>query len=80
MLISQLFSSNVGRRNFGVVKPSRVRIGIDLSLLLNEMPAAKFASEGQQRTVALALKLGQARLFLEARGSTPDHADRRCFW
>lgn len=43
----------------------------DLSLLLNEMPAAKFASEGQQRTVALALKLGQARLFLEARDQPP---------
>jgi DNA replication and repair protein RecF len=36
----------------------------DLGLLLHGRPAAKFASEGQQRTVALSLKIGQARLFL----------------
>ncbi|MEM7010905.1 MAG: DNA replication and repair protein RecF [Verrucomicrobiota bacterium] len=35
----------------------------DFQLNLNGMPAGQFASEGQQRTVALALKLGQARLF-----------------
>lgn len=35
------------------------------------MPAAKFASEGQQRTLALALKLGQTRLFLDARDQPP---------
>jgi DNA replication and repair protein RecF len=35
----------------------------EISLLVNEMPAAQFASEGQQRTVALALKIAQARLF-----------------
>lgn len=43
----------------------------DLLLELNGMPAAKFASEGQQRTVALALKLGQTRLFLDARDDPP---------
>lgn len=43
----------------------------DLALLLNGMPAAKFASEGQQRTVALALKLGQTNLFLETRQEAP---------
>jgi DNA replication and repair protein RecF len=43
----------------------------DLVLALNGMPAAKFASEGQQRTVALALKLGQTRLFLETRREAP---------
>ncbi|MEM6915933.1 MAG: DNA replication and repair protein RecF [Verrucomicrobiota bacterium] len=43
----------------------------DLSLLLNGMPASKFASEGQQRTVALALKLGQTHLFLETRSQSP---------
>ncbi|HQZ29871.1 MAG: DNA replication and repair protein RecF [Verrucomicrobiales bacterium] len=43
----------------------------DLRLDLNGMPAAKFASEGQQRTVALALKLGQTNLFFEARGEAP---------
>jgi DNA replication and repair protein RecF len=39
----------------------------DLALRLHGMPAAEFASEGQQRTIALALKLAQGRL-LEYRG------------
>jgi DNA replication and repair protein RecF len=43
----------------------------DLALLLNGMPSAKFASEGQQRTVALALKLGQTNLVLETRQEAP---------
>lgn len=43
----------------------------DLTLQINDRPAAKFASEGQQRTVALALKLGQARLFLKTRREAP---------
>lgn len=43
----------------------------ELALLLQDKPAAKFASEGQQRTVALALKLGQANLFLETRQEPP---------
>ncbi len=43
----------------------------DLLLQLNGMPAAQFASEGQQRTVALALKLGQARLFRERTEESP---------
>ncbi len=43
----------------------------DLLLRLNDKPAAKFASEGQQRTVALALKLGQANLFLQSRPEPP---------
>jgi len=43
----------------------------DVTLMLNGMPAAQFASEGQQRTLALALKLGQARLFRERSGAFP---------
>ncbi len=43
----------------------------DLELRINGMPAAKFASEGQQRTLALALKLAQARLFVEQGGAPP---------
>jgi DNA replication and repair protein RecF len=39
----------------------------DLALRLRGMPAADFASEGQQRTIALALKLAQGKL-LESRG------------
>ena len=42
----------------------------DLSLRLHGMPAADFASEGQQRTLALALKLAQGEL-LEARSGKP---------
>ncbi len=43
----------------------------DLSLSINDLPAAKYASEGQQRTLALALKLAQSRLFLEKRSRPP---------
>ncbi|HEX8678880.1 MAG TPA: DNA replication and repair protein RecF [Chthoniobacterales bacterium] len=43
----------------------------DLTLLVNEMAAAQFASEGQQRTVALALKIAQARAFTAEQGTTP---------
>ncbi len=43
----------------------------DLSLAINGLSAAKFASEGQQRTVALALKLAQSRLFFERRRRAP---------
>jgi DNA replication and repair protein RecF len=42
----------------------------DLDLRLHGMPASEFASEGQQRTLALALKLGQGKL-LETRGGKP---------
>ena len=42
----------------------------DLALRLHGMPAADFASEGQQRTLALALKLAQGKL-LESRGGKP---------
>lgn len=42
----------------------------DLLLRLHGMPAADFASEGQQRTIALALKLAQGRL-LESCGGRP---------
>jgi DNA replication and repair protein RecF len=41
----------------------------DVQLRLHGMPAAEFASEGQQRTIALALKLAQGAL-LEAQGGT----------
>jgi len=39
----------------------------ELRLVVNGLPAGDFASEGQQRTLALALKLAQGRV-LEARG------------
>jgi DNA replication and repair protein RecF len=42
----------------------------DVDLFVDGMPAPNFASEGQQRTLALALKIAQARVFA-AEGTTP---------
>jgi len=43
----------------------------DFSSALDGLPAGTFASEGQQRTIALALKLAQATLLREARQQAP---------
>jgi len=43
----------------------------ELELRLHGMPASDFASEGQQRTLALALKLAQGRLLEEHSGKAP---------
>ena len=43
----------------------------DLKLAINGMPAADFASEGQQRTIALALKLAQGEALKAEAGKTP---------
>lgn len=43
----------------------------DLGLRLHGMPAADYASEGQQRTLALALKLAQGALLEQRTGKTP---------
>lgn len=43
----------------------------DVSLSLNGLAAAQYASEGQQRTLALALKLAQARLLEHLGGRAP---------
>lgn len=43
----------------------------DFTAGLNGLPAARFASEGQQRTIALALKLAQASILREKRGAHP---------
>ena len=43
----------------------------DLALRIHDMPANEFASEGQQRTLALALKLGQGHLLAEHHGAQP---------
>ena len=43
----------------------------DVSLRLHGMPAGEYASEGQQRTIALALKLAQGRLLAELGGKAP---------
>ena len=43
----------------------------ELGLLLNDQPAAKFASEGQKRSIALALKMAQAEFLTGIHGSPP---------
>lgn len=43
----------------------------DLLLEVQAMAAAQFASEGQQRTIALALKLAQAHILAEEAGNPP---------
>jgi DNA replication and repair protein RecF len=43
----------------------------DLELLLNEKSAAQFGSEGQKRTLAIALKMAQAEYLTGIHGSAP---------
>ncbi len=43
----------------------------DLNLLLNNQPAAQFASEGQKRTLAIALKMAQAEYLSGLMGTPP---------
>jgi len=43
----------------------------DIRLTINGMAAADFASEGQQRTMALALKLAQGEILQNEAGKTP---------
>lgn len=43
----------------------------DIELLMNGKPASQFASEGQQRTIALALKIAQAAMFNREDGAAP---------
>ena len=43
----------------------------DIELLIQEKKAPQYASEGQQRTVALALKIAQAQLFAIEEGAPP---------
>jgi DNA replication and repair protein RecF len=42
-----------------------------LQLLLNEKSAAQFGSEGQKRTLAIALKMAQAEYLTGIHGSAP---------
>jgi DNA replication and repair protein RecF len=43
----------------------------DIQILVEEKAANQYASEGQQRTVALALKIAQSRVFLMEEGTPP---------
>ena len=55
------------RRRQTLVGPHRD----DLGLEINSLPAAQFASEGQQRTIALSLKLAQGSVLHTVRGVAP---------
>ena len=55
------------RRGISSVGPHRD----DLDLTVNGMPARTHASQGEQRTLALALRLGAHRLVADRVGSTP---------
>ena len=55
------------RRGITLVGPHRD----DIDIALDHCAAASFASEGQQRTIALALKLAQARLLESLRSHPP---------
>jgi DNA replication and repair protein RecF len=43
----------------------------DIAMFLNERDATSFASEGQQRSFALSMKLAQAHVLEKARGEAP---------
>ena len=43
----------------------------EIALLLNDKPAAQFGSEGQKRTLAIALKMAQAEYLTGINGSSP---------
>ena len=43
----------------------------ELALLLHDRPAADYASEGQKRTIAIALKIAQAEHLTEIHGAPP---------
>lgn len=43
----------------------------ELELLINDRPAAQFASEGQKRTLAITLKMAQAEYLTELHGTPP---------
>ena len=55
------------RRGVSTVGPQRD----ELDLFVNDMPARTHASQGEQRTLALALRLAAHRLVSERTGSTP---------
>ena len=55
------------RRRVTLIGPHRDEV----TLQIDGRPAAQFGSEGQQRTVALALKLAQARLLQQQRANAP---------
>src|SRR5438046_4155601 len=57
------FGGDLGRSNSESIRLRQTIVGPhrdDLELLVDDLPAAQFASEGQQRTIVLAMKIAQA--------------------
>lgn len=52
---------------FATVGPHRD----DIKIEINKTDSRKFASQGQQRTIALAMKLGEAQIYLKEQGDSP---------
>ena len=68
-LVAALAASRVAdvRRGASTIGPHRD----ELSIGLNGLPARTHASQGEQRTLALAMRLAAHRLVAERTGSTP---------
>jgi DNA replication and repair protein RecF len=57
------FRDDLGRSHSQSIRLRQTIVGPhrdDLELLVNDLPAAQFASEGQQRTIVLSMKIAQA--------------------
>jgi len=63
------FGGDLGRSNSESIRLRQTIVGPhrdDLELLVDDLPAAQFASEGQQRTIVLAMKTAQAEALKRA--------------
>ncbi len=68
------FAADLARSSAHEVRLRQTIVGPhrdDIRLVVNEMAATQYASEGQQRTVALALKIAQARVFAAGERAAP---------
>jgi DNA replication and repair protein RecF len=72
---SEDFGSDLERSHSESIRLRQTVVGPhrdDLELLVDNLPAAQFASEGQQRTIALAMKIAQAEaLKTSSEGKAP---------
>lgn len=68
------FPADLARRRAQELRLRQTIVGPhrdDIALFVDAMPASQYASEGQQRTVALALKIAQARVFAAEESRPP---------
>ena len=72
--ISQLFSNALEERMSEEIRRGQSCVGPqrdDIIFYINENEATKFASQGQQRTIVLALKLSELEIITEKTGENP---------